>query len=236
MSIQVIQFFKEQEVRINKKGKKIVIMGFENVKQYWFQEEVWELIKEFIITPRSILLLNMKKLGIPRLCDIFKGYFRRRITNMKSSAIPLEQRRKLITKAIIDKCQAEPTKYAVIMENEFQVKPKPVKNHDWLKDFEVGEEVVVAHFKSKKPRTVTQNRKGIIRKIGKTIQVELYDYYRIDCGAWKTQSYGYDRLKWLNTFDEKVIVYNRYSIYKRGENSFTDRYFEEGSKSVDYGW
>jgi hypothetical protein len=146
----------------------------------------------------------------------------------------LEQRRKLITKAIIDKCQAEPTKYAVIMENEFQVQPKPVKNHDWLKDFEVGEEVVVARFKGKNPRTEKKNRKGIIRKIGKTIQVELYNYSRIDCDAWKTQTYGNDRLIWLDTFDEKVIVYNRDSIYKRGDWSF-HRYFEEGAVSVDYG-
>ena len=49
MSIQSIQVFKEQEVRVNKKGKKIVIMGFGDVKQFLFQEDVWKLIKEYML-------------------------------------------------------------------------------------------------------------------------------------------------------------------------------------------
>lgn len=37
---------------INKKGKKITIIDAE-VKQFWFQAEVWELIKEFMILTAS---------------------------------------------------------------------------------------------------------------------------------------------------------------------------------------
>jgi hypothetical protein len=156
---------------------------------------------------------------------------------MNNSRISLEERKNFITKLIIKHCDENLTKYTAIMESEFQDTAKPVKNYDWVNDFTVGEEVIVRHFKSKKPRTVTRDRKGIIRKIGKTIQVELYNYFQIiDVNAIKNQTYGKHRLIWSDTFDEKITVYCRNALYKRGEYNHIDALFEEGEKSCDYGW
>jgi len=216
MSIQIIQVLKKQGEIITKKGRKLSIMDFVDVKQFWFQEEVWEHIKEFIITPRSMLLLKMKKLGHNRLCKIFWNYFQRDYQEGNHTYLindrhtPLEQRKNFIKSRIIKGCET-PTKYAEIMEKEFQVKPK---NYDWLKDFAVGEEVIVRQFNSKLDIvywwTKTKNRKGVIRKIGKTIQVELYDYEFL-------RGVPRDEYRLLETFEEKVSVYRRNNLYKRGE-------------------
>ena len=203
--------------------------------QFWFPEEVWELIKEFMITHRAKLLFNMKLLSIPRLSGIFEKYFQRRIKNMNDSRIPLEQRKNQIKSGIIKRCEKTPTRYAEIMEKEFQVKPKPVKNYDWVKEFAVGEELIVVYFNSKKSLGITKDRKGIIRKIGKTLQVDLYDYDRIDCGASTTQTSGFDRLRWLETINGTINVYNSWSVHKRGcYGGYWDNLFEEGKVWVDY--
>jgi hypothetical protein len=218
MSIQIVL---RDKSFINKKGKKITIIDGEEVKQFWFPEEVWEIIKEFLITPRSMMLLKMKKLGHARLCKIFWNYFSSDYKQwehtrlMNANYATLEQRKRFIKSRIINGCES-PTKHAEIMEKEFQVKPK---DYEWLKDFAVGEEVLVREYKSKK-WSKRHNRKGIIRKIGKTIQVELYDYQRISSGDFKGCPFDYDslasmrRLVWLETFEEKVTVYNRKNIYK----------------------
>lgn len=164
---------------------------------------------------------------------------------MNDSSIPLEQRKNGIKTQIIKKCEKTPTRYAEIMESEFQVKPKKPraeKNYDWLRDFVVGEEVIVRRFNSKNPRKSPFNRKGVIRKIGKTIQVELYDYERIPCGALKGCPFDYntllwmraDRLRWLETFDQKVTIYNRDALFKRGGDEAFDALFEEGSVSINH--
>jgi hypothetical protein len=138
----------------------------QGVYQFWFPEEVWELIKEFIITPRSRLLLKMKLLSIPRLSDIFAKYFQRRFININKSSIPLEDRKNGIKSKIIKRCEKTPTRYGEIMENEFQVKPKKEKNYDWLNVFFVGEEVFVNRKDLKR---------GKITKITKTSILVLLD-------------------------------------------------------------
>ncbi len=138
----------------------------QGVYQFWFPEEVWEIIKEFIITPRSRLLLKMKLLSIPRLSNIFAKYFQMRVTNMNDSRTPLEQRKNVCKSGIIESCEKTPTRYAEIMENEFQVKPKKEKNYDWLNVFFVGEEVFVNR---------KDLRRGKITKITKTSILVLLD-------------------------------------------------------------
>ena len=213
MSIQIVT--RDKSV-VSKKGKKFTIIDGEEVKQFRFQEDTWELIKEFLITNRSILLLKMKKLGIPRLCDIYRVYFKRRFTNMKSSAIPLEERRKLITTGIVNQCEKQ-EKYALIMEKEFQVKPK---NHEWIKDFVVGEEVIIDTSKYLRH----SHRKGIITRIGKTISVDVYDYNVVGvCNDH--QRFFTRKIIYKQNIKSSVIVRDRCDIYKRGENY--DKYFDD---------
>jgi len=225
MSIQIIQ---------SESWFPVAIQGD---KQFWFPEEVWEIIKEFIITDRSRLLFKMSPLSMARLSGIFEKYFQRRHKNMNKSSIPLEDRKYGIKKGIIKRCEITPTKYAEIMESEFQVKPKVEKNYDWLRDFAVGEEVLV------KTNKKSVKRKGVIRKIGKTIQVELYHCERITCGELRGCPFDYntllwmrvDRLRWLETFCVKITVYNRNTICKRGDNVSFDALFDEGVISHHFG-
>jgi len=108
----------------------------------------------------------MKLLSIPRLSDIFSKYFQHRNKNANKSSIPLEDRKNGIKRGIIKRCEKTPTRYAEIMENEFQVKPKKEKNYDWLNVFFVGEEVFVNR---------KDLRRGKITKITKTSILVLLD-------------------------------------------------------------
>lgn len=228
MSVQIIQ------------SKSWFPVGIQGDKEFWFQEEVWKIIKEFLITNRSMLLLKMKPLSMARLSGIFEKYFQRRNKNVNKSSIPLEDRKYGIKKGIIKRCEETPTRYTEIMESEFQVKPKKPraeKNYDWLRDFAVGEEVLV------KTNKKLINRKGVVRKIGKTIQVELYDCERISCDELRGCPFDYntllfiraDRLRWLETFCVKITVYSRNTICKRGDNVSFDALFYEGVISHHFG-
>jgi hypothetical protein len=178
----------------------------QGVYQFWFPDEVWELIKEFLITHRSMLLHKMKKMGLSPMCNIYEKYFHSKLSRVNSRRIELEDKKKQIKGCIIERCDEDPTKYAEIMENEFQVKPKKPraeKNYDWLQDFAVGEEVVVRKIENKSLVChLRKNVKGVVRKIGKTIQVELYQY------RWIEGKYTV-----LETFGEKVNVYRRDNIF-----------------------
>jgi len=205
MSVQIVL---RDKSFINKKGKKITIIDGEEVKQFWFPDEVWEIIKEFLITTRSMMLLKMKTLGHARLCKIFWNYFSSDYKQwettrlMNATYTPLEQRKRFIKSRILNGCES-PTKHAEIMEKEFQVKPRAEKNYDWLQDFAVGEEVIVRKIENKSLAChLAKNVKGVVRKIGKTIQVELYQYGWIE-----------GRYTALETFGEKVNVYRSDNIF-----------------------
>jgi hypothetical protein len=138
MSVQIVQVkVIEGEFIVKKTGKKMFIVDFVDVKQYWFQEEVWEIIKEFIITSRSRLLLRTRNLSIPVLTKIYSKYFHMKVSNVKNSKIPLENRKNILTKCIVDKCEENPRKYDEILETEFKVKPQY-----WTENYEIGDEVL----------------------------------------------------------------------------------------------
>jgi hypothetical protein len=51
---------------------------------------------------QDILLEQLEKCGIDKLCLIYKNEFKRRMTNMKCSSIPLEKRKNTIVCAILE--------------------------------------------------------------------------------------------------------------------------------------
>jgi hypothetical protein len=53
MSIQTVQVRIVEGEFITKRGKKITIVDFADVKQFSFQEDVWKLIKEYLILTSS---------------------------------------------------------------------------------------------------------------------------------------------------------------------------------------
>jgi len=193
MSIQIVQ--REQWFPVPVQG----------VYQFWFPDEVWELIKEFFISHRSMLLLKLKDMSLSGMCKIHEKYFFERFKNR--SHIPLEQRKAQIKSFLIEDCEFQGKHiYAEIMKNEFQVKPKKPraeKNYEWLQEFAVGEEVIVRKIENKSLAChLRKNVKGVVRKIGKTLQVELYQYDWIE-GKYTA----------LETFGEKVNVYRRDNIF-----------------------
>lgn len=167
------------------------------IKQFMFQEDIWELIKEFLITTRSRLMLKSRSLSIPTLCGIFKTHFRKRIINIKTSSIPLEIRKNVIITEIVKGCEENPGKYAEITR---ELLPK-VKDYAWLSEFQVGQEVLIMVHPNKGMK-IKYNRKGIVRSIGKTLRVELYTYDLIP-------SVNAHRMMWLNSFDRKVSITDR---------------------------
>jgi hypothetical protein len=171
-------------------------MSIQVIKQFMFQEDVWELIKEFLITNRSKLLLKTRILSINTLTDILKRHFRKRVVNIRTSSIPLELRKNVVVKEIAKRCEESPEKYAEITR---ELLPKDC---GWFSDFRVGQDVFIVMYFPKKKASYT--RKGIIRSIGKTIRVELY-------GVAYTE-YG---MLVLNTFDGRVSITDRSRIRTR---------------------
>lgn len=172
-------------------------MSIQVVKQFIFQEDAWELIKEFLITNRSKLLLKTRILSINTLTDIFKRHFRKRVINIRSSSIPLELRKNVIIKEIAKRCEESPEKYAEITRDLLP------KDCGWFSDFRVGQDVFIVMYYSKKGKA-SYTRKGIIRSIGKTIRVELYRVVYTEFGMLV-----------LNTFDGKVSITDRVRIRTR---------------------
>lgn len=171
-------------------------MSIQVIKQFIFQEDAWELIKEFLITNRSKLLLKTRVLSINTLSDIFKRHFRKRVINIRSSSFPLELRKNVIVKEIAKLCEETPEKYAEITR---ELLPKDC---GWFSDFRVGQDVFIV-MPSKKGKA-SSTRKGIIRSIGKTIRVELYRVVYTEFGMLV-----------VNTFDGKVSITDRDRIRTR---------------------
>jgi hypothetical protein len=109
------------------------------------------------------------------------------------------------------------------MENEFQVKFKQEKDLKWLKDFVVGEEVIVdtnyTCYSKRNP-----HRKGIITRIGKTISVNIIDFD--DVGIRNPhQMYFTNKIIYKQNIRKSTIVRERNAIHKRGEKH--DEYFND---------
>lgn len=189
----------------------------------------------------DILLKKLDEAGIDKLVSIYGDKFKRRISNMKCSRIPLEERKNLIVKKILEQVVKSENENISreILDTYFSEKEKKEKESpSWLNDYVVGEEVFILSAKSQ-GRGSYVNRKAVISKINKkSLSVRLYGYNEIDdLNAIKNQTYGYNRLVWFGFTNDSQIMYDNRNIIKK--ENLTGLYAEEfieGRRSVDYGW
>lgn len=181
------------------------------------------------------LLKKIEEAGIDVLVSIYGNEFKKRITNMKCSSIPLQKRKDLITSKILEEVlKSNDEKLSKkLLDKYFAPKQKQVKDVEWVKEFEVGEEVLVYRGLGMGGR-----RKAKIIKINdKSITIRYFDYCMInDLHAIQLQTYGTHRLIWGSLGEEKRVIKSRCDIYKKGQESYYDPEFEEGKQSCDYGW
>lgn len=194
--------------------------------------------EEPIVHTILVLTEKLQKAGIPTLVSIYGEQFKRKLTNMNASSIPLQKRKDRIIAKIIERCVTDEI-CQTIFETYFAKKEKPQKDASWLNDFVVDEEILVLNAKQQDARTYSKTikRKGKIVKINKTsISVRLYAYTEIDDeNAIVNQTHGTNKLKWCNFTNDSQVIYTRNSIIKKGEYRCYDEMFVEGEKSVDYG-
>jgi hypothetical protein len=215
----------EKKKKEKKPKKKLILV---------LEEEEEEKKEEKILT--ASLEEKIKNAGIPTLVSIYGEQFKRRISNMNASSIPLEKRKNLITKKILEKCTTIEIK-KTIMDTYFTKKEKKQKDASWINDFVVGEEVLVLNTKPQTKYSRNITRKGLIQKINKTsVSVRLYGYNEIDDdNALKHQTHGYNRLIWWNFTNDSQVIYSKSALVKKGDCEYYDEQFIEGKRSVDYG-
>ena len=193
-----------------------------------------------VIYDNDILLAKLDKAGLDILINILKDTFKCRISNMKSSSIPLQKRRDLIIKTILEHIVKSPdeTLSRKILDTHFPEKVSIKRDASWLDEFEVDEILLVysnhdhAYIKAR------------ILKINKaSLTVKMYSYTKIlDTDAIQNQTYGNHRLVWENpedqilhqTYDTKCLR-SRNGFLKFGESKWRDDEFVEGKQRCDFG-
>jgi hypothetical protein len=188
----------------------------------------------------EVLIKKLDTAGIDTMVSIYGNIFKRKISNMKASSIPLEKRRNLIITKILEAVVKSDDKLISkkIIETYFAEKPKQEKPvADWVTDFVVGEEVIITLAPQQQKRGMKIHRKGKIIKINKkSVSVELFAYNEIDDkNALENQTYGYNKLVWASFTNDKMVIFARNMLVKKGDNNRTDEEFVEGKRSVDYG-
>jgi len=163
---------------------------------------------------------------------------------MKASSIPIDKRKKHIIDAIKKIIKESPDEKNIeIIKTYFAPKaPAEKKAKDpELSNYKVGDIVLCD---AGKYRTIWTPAK--VKKInGKSITIQLDEYRRIDdLDARRNQTYGKDRLVWLNCFGgAKKVIADSKNIWSKsdcetrhkGDMSYLLRYFDEGAESVDFG-
>ena len=214
MSIQSIQVFKKQAL-VSRKGKKFAIVDFEDVKQFWFQEDIWEHIKSYIISNRSRWLYAMRNTRLSDVYTLLHGlYYRFNVSDetivgsqtlltgleklYKHPKISNFEKMKKMKKQIIRNIQRRPD-YQNLFKDGVQV-----HSGVSLTDFRVNEEVLFFMDYSIDDRiSVMGYRKGVVRRINeKSLRIDLFNYEtktegRIEKG---------DSLRWLDTIDTYTLV------------------------------
>lgn len=186
---------------------------------------------------------EFEKLGVDKLIEIY-ALWKRKITNMKASSIPLDKRKKLIIDSIKKIMQNQPDEQNnEIIKTYFATKapPEKKKKDTELSNYKVGDIVL---YDAGKHRYIWIQAK--VRKINeKSITIQLDEYRRInDLDALRDQTFGIDRLVWLNCFGgAKKVITDSKKIWSKSDCETRDngyhkdflRYFDEGAMSVDFG-
>lgn len=200
------------------------------------QKKVKKVNLEFVIEEEQNntdkLMHHLDKAGIDTLVTIYKNEFKRRITNMKCSTIPLNERKRTIIKYILESIVKGDTLALTnkIINTYFSKNTEKSYSPEWINEFSVGEEILVYND--------SIYNKGVVYKINKkSISVRLFCYREItDMNAIANQTYGTNKLEWGNFTNKTKTIFKRTDIIKKDEKTYMNRLFEEGERSVDYGY
>ena len=166
---------------------------FPAVKQYEFIPDVWDNIMSYRKKP---IEAKLWKMGINPLQRLLKDYTRRGFTNMNCSSIPLEERKTLLIKNLMD---YHLNKGNIVLEEKKKEEVKMV----YSKYANEGEIIKVGDMIN---YNLTSGYAwcydmcgGVVVKIGKSrVTIQLYNKKMIkeDWKAKMNQSYGYDIYSW----------------------------------------
>lgn len=177
------------------------------------------------------LIVHLNKAGIDMLVTIYKNEFKRKITNMKCSAIPLDKRKGLIIKNILEAIVKGDTLALTdkIITTYFSKNTEKTLSPEWINEFSLREEILVYNDGI--------YNKGFVYKINKkSISVRLFCYSEIDdMNAIVNQTYGTNKLKWWGLTNKTKIIFKRHHIIKKDERTYMNELFEQGERRVDYG-
>ena len=187
--------------------------------------------KDLVEDVKSCLM----KASIDTLCSMLRKEFKKGFTNMKCASIPLEKRKEVLVKSILNECEKNEKDINLLVVEHLNKKKitSSDKNYEWINEFEVGEEIIVNVSKG---RWTFKKVKAVVKKINKCgISVNCYNYDTItDYAALRNQTIGKTRLIWTDLQTKTKVIQSRHNIYKRGE--FYDDMFNEGWVEVDYGY
>jgi hypothetical protein len=194
-----------------------VVLDFEDVKQFLFQEDIWEHIKSYVISNRSRWLYAMRNTRLSDTHTLLHGLYysftlvdKTRVAGQtlltgleklyKRPEIDTFEKMKKMKNRIIQNIENRPD-YQNLFKDDVQV-----HSRDSLTDFRVNEEVLFFMNYSIDDRiSVEGYRKGVVRRINeKTMRIDLFNYETKTEGRIEEG----DSLRWLDTIDTYTLVTN----------------------------
>ena len=157
--------------------------------QYEFIPEIWDNIRSYRKKP---IEAKLWKMGIKPLVSLLKDYTRTRFTNMNSSKIPLEQRKTLLIKCLME---YHINKGNIVLE-EKKKEVKMVYKNKVEREIKVGDMI---NYNLASGAYCYDMRGGLVVKIGKSkVTIQLYAAKLIheDWESKRNQTYGYDVYSW----------------------------------------
>lgn len=166
---------------------------FPAVKQYEFIPDVWDNIMSYRKKP---IEAKLWKMGINPLQRLLKDYTRRGFTNMNCSSIPLEERKTLLIKNLMD---YHLNKGNIVLEEKKKEEVKMVYSGYGNKGeiIKVGD--MINYNLSSGYAWCYDICGGVVVKIGKSkVSIQLYNQklIREDNEARMNQTIGYDIYSW----------------------------------------
>jgi len=178
------------------------------IKQFYFQEEIWKIIKEYFISNRSKWLYAMRDTGINSLRTFLEGissysdhYSKKLIKEEKTEDFETVKK---IKNQIITYIQRRPDCQRLFKDGiQIYSGVESLESLKLRENLKLGEDILFFFSDTKEDiESFSGYRKAIIRKINKdAILIELYNYeLKI------TYPRYVDKMIWLDTFEKKIII------------------------------
>ena len=177
---------------LNKKSKHYGKTIQFKTKRYEFIPDVWDNIMSYRKKP---IEAKLWKMGIKPLASLLKDYTRKGFTNMNCSSIPLEERKTLLIKSLMD---YHLNKGNIVLEEKKKEEVKMVySGYENKGEIKVGD--MINYNLSSGYAWCYDICGGVVVKIGKSkVTIQLYNQklIREDLEGRMNQTIGYDVYSW----------------------------------------